>query len=234
MSTDHLDIESAEAALSELTEKQASKLATDLRDLAVHMSGRIQYTESRLATMAGLGGALIAFGTAILSLISVLGANVSRLFWLAVLIFAASSILSGLVVWFVYARQTNFPYAFKGFDGPRTWFYRDAIPTQGSFEIPVAAYFDPEGAKAAKASRIIRNEFVNQWGGFAEHVGSVLTDPQDHAIENLRQVYLLHYNEFYKNRFLSHLRSVLRKLIQWVLVPELVFLIFLAFAELAG
>jgi hypothetical protein len=226
-----LDFEAARSALSQLDNEGASRLANDLRDMAFHMSSRIHYTESRLSTMAGLGGGLIAFGTAILSLISALGDKVSLLLRVAVLLFSISSILSGLVVWFIYARQTNFSYAFKGVPGPRTWFYRDAIPTSDTFTIPPSAYFGG-GVRADKASAHILEEFSTQWSGFATHVGSVFGSPIEHALENLQQVYLLHYNEFYKNRFLTQLRTVLRSLIQWVLVPELAFLVFVATFEL--
>ena len=226
-----LDLAAAERALASLTDDQASEVDKQLWERALHMSDRIHYAEGRRGSFATIGGALAAFGTAILSLVSF--GNASKqptILVVAMVVIGVSAVLAGIIIWFAYSRQTNFEYSFKGISGPNTWFYRDAIAGSRDFEIPWNTYLATnEEAAASNSTTKRRTSYINDWPGFAEAQIETLSQPKARALENLRQVYLLHYNEYYKNKFLSHLRTLTGVLVAFMAVEIVVFAVLAIF-----
>jgi hypothetical protein len=183
-----------------------------LERLADHMARRIEYAESRRGNMAAVGGALLGAGVASLAVVRAFRTPIE--FGLGAL--AGALILVSSAVLIVYARQTNPKYGFiqpqTRFQRPWKWFYRDALPDAASFTFPIHTL-----QTRTKAQEGI-DAFDEQWPQFARRYVDLINVRTD-AVQNLRQVYLLHVNERYKNLFLTQLRKVLvRGLIGAVLI----------------
>ena len=223
-STDWTDPDGATRAverhLSGLGAADLERLNQSLLFRIEHMVRRIEYAESRRGAIATLAGGLLAAGIALFAILLDAPSGPVRVA-LGVL---ASAVLASaaltLVAWF---RQTNPPYGFIRADKSRRpwkWFYRDALGDHEAFAFDWWRRKDsPTNTKPIKA-------FEVQWGPFAERELQ-LVDLQKDVLQNLQQVYLLHVNEKYKNRFLSQLRTVL---LRGVVASLLAFFITLAIA----
>jgi hypothetical protein len=183
---------------------------------------RIEYSETRRAALGVLGGVVLAAG--LTGLIQLAGADVSYGPALAGLVaLTASLALTGVAVLVLYGRQTTWPYPFKD-DLASTWkwFYRDAVPEASAVEPALDSLqsgdFRRRSQGAFRASRV----------PYAERMLS-LADARINLTQDLEQAHLLNWNEFYKNRFLRHLRIVLiRGVVGSILVGILAFLLTVA------
>lgn len=183
-----------------LSDSQVAQLQQTLLQLIDTVEPRIHYAEQRRTTLIALVGAIVAGS---LALVSFAFANVQYLpLRLALLTVALWGIGLTIVVWQVYARQTNWDYPFKTATKVWKWFYRDALPRQDEFAVHWSAKQSEESKKAG------REAFERQWPTFQQQQTNGLTDPRESAYQDLQQLYILHVNEAYKNRFLTRLREV--------------------------
>jgi hypothetical protein len=189
------------------TEKLDSLGADELKDiqktlteLVHHIVQRIEYAESRRSTIATLGGALLASAFALIPF-------ATQVFFFpvkaALLATAVVWLLYGAIIWFVYARQTNFHYPFTDVASTPKWFYRDALKNNLAFDAPWHTFQSKEEQDKGK------NAFNEQWKVFKKEQIGILASPKDNLLQDLQQVYLLHVNERYKNLFLTQLRNLL-------------------------
>jgi hypothetical protein len=155
-----------------------------------------------VSPFATVGGGLLAAGIALLALVR----RPEGAIEVGLASFAGALILVSLAVLIVYGLQMNPPYPFiqeaVRFQRPWKWFYRDALTNSDAFTLPILARQTKN-----QVQRSI-DEFDAQWEDFGDRYLGLL-DPHTDALQNLRQVYLLHVNEKYKNHFLSQLRRIL-------------------------
>lgn len=163
---------------------------------------RIEYSETRRAALGVLGGVVLAAGLA--GLIQVASANISYTPARAGLVaLTASLALTGVLVLVLYGRQTTWPYPFKDKQASTwKWFYRDAIPEAANVEPPLDSRQSGEFRSRSKEA------FAGSRIPYIERMLS-LADAKVNLTQDLEQAHLLNWNEFYKNRFLGHLRIVL-------------------------
>ena len=190
-----------EDVLDGLTDAQVEHLDTIWRGLIEHVNQRIWYAETRRSSFATLAGGLLAAGVALLTAILVNDVSYRPAFW-ALLFLALGAIGNGAFVFTVYAGQTNFDYPFKRQTTTWKWFYRDAIPRTKDVPVPWTAVQRKESRELA------RQLFDEEWVAFATQQRQ-LADIRVNATQDLQQLYVLHVNEFYKNKFLTLIRKVM-------------------------
>lgn len=173
--------------------------SSTVRDLIQRRIDGINYAETRRSQLAVIAGALAALGVALLPLSSVTGWQPLRVTYLVA---AASLLLAGIVVWVQFARQTNFKYPFVSPAETWKWFYHQALPNASKFG-PGVLDLQSDDHKTKQQA-----EYRRQWDLFRAQAGG-LSNKQVDATQDLKQLYLLHVNERYKNLFLTHLREVL-------------------------
>jgi hypothetical protein len=163
---------------------------------------RIEYAESRRGSLATVGGVILAAGLA--GLLSVAKSGDWQYFpaWLGLLCLTIGLISTGVSVISLYGRQTNWNYPFKAVSSTWKHFYRDAIDGADSPAVPW--HIHQTGAFKATSEgrfRAIRSEYVRRTLSLADDAINLAQD--------VEQSYLLHWNEMYKNRFLTQLRKAL-------------------------
>jgi hypothetical protein len=168
-------------------------LVASLRHLIDRRIDGIHYAESRRGQLAIVGGAIAAGGVAVLPL----AANSSTALRYAYEAGGAVAILVGLVTWFQYALQTNPKYRFLPASKTRKWFYHQALPNEKEL-------------KKRKSEDNYTQEYNKQFDEFREAQVPIFADQRLDATEDLRQLFLLHVNELWKNVHLSQLRKTLR------------------------
>jgi hypothetical protein len=163
---------------------------------------RIEYAESRRGALATVGGVVLAAGLA--GVLVVANSQNWTYFpaWLGLLCVTVSLVFTGVVVLVIYGRQTNWNYPFKPLT--KTWkhFYRDAIPGAGDPKVPWYAGQSTEFTSASE------QRFADIFPGYLSRVLS-LQDSGIDLSQDIAQSYVLHWNEMYKNRFLTSLRRLL-------------------------
>lgn len=163
---------------------------------------RIEYSETRRAALGVLGGVVLAAGLA--GLIQVASADISYTPARAGLVaLTASLALTGVLVLVLYGRQTTWPYPFKDkLASTWKWFYRDAVPEAADVEPRL------DSRQSKDFRRRSKDAFAGSRVPYVERMLS-LADAKINLTQDLEQAHLLNWNEFYKNRFLGHLRIVL-------------------------
>jgi hypothetical protein len=191
------------AALDEMSEDQIRDLNSTQLFLIQNMTGRIEYAESRRGGFATIAAGFIAAGIALISIGLDQG---SRHLSVLLGVFGGAIALTGAAVLWLFGRQTNPKYGFikksTKLQRPWKWFYRDALGDSDAFRYH---WFSKGDSKENLAPA---EAFDDQWGEFA-HRQVRLADLREDTLQNMKQVYLLHVNERYKNLFLSEVRRVL-------------------------
>lgn len=178
------------------------RLEKSVAGLLETQRARIEYAESRRGSLATVGGVLLAAGfTGLLAVGKTDDWNYFPL-WLGLVSVAGSLVLFGALVIGIYGWQTNWSYPFKKVS--KTWkhFYRDAIPQADD---PPAPWHSRQSTTFKVASE---RGFAAGRPGFIQRT-LTLSDPAISLAQDIEQSYLLHWNEMYKNRFLTDLRKVL-------------------------
>jgi hypothetical protein len=186
-----------------LTDREVFRLQRVYSALIDHINPRIFYAETRRGSFAAAAVAILVSGAALL--LGVLS-NEEKVafrpaFW-ALLVIAGGFALTGAMVLLVYAGQTNFDYPFKKATSTWKWFYRDAIP--GVSRLSVPWHTIQSSASRAAGERL----FEDEWSKFVQQY-LTLADVRTNAAQDLQQLYVLHINEFYKNKFLTQIRKVM-------------------------
>lgn len=187
--------------ISKLSEDEVERLSPIILGLVEHRTGRIEYAEGRRGSFAVFGGVLLAAGVAGLVQLARGGYPYLPVF-LGLIFFAAALATIGATVLFIYARQTNWHYPFKDSSAVWKWFYRDAIPMHSEIHEPWHLQPSPERQQKGEAA------FRDSHGPFIRQT-LTLADPKINLAQDLEQLHLLHWNDFYKNAFLTSLRKVL-------------------------
>ena len=191
------------ASLAGMPDGDVARLNETQLSLINVMTGRIEYAESRRGGFATIAGGFVAAGIA---LISISLDEHSRHLGVLLGVFGGAVALTGAAVLWLFGRQTNPKYGFIKKDTrlkrPWKWFYRDALANSDAFKYHwFRSGKSEENLKPAK-------EFDRQWGDFAKRQLN-LSSVREDALQNIKQVYLLHVNERYKNLFLTEVRRVL-------------------------
>jgi hypothetical protein len=191
--------------------EQVSKAAREV--IAARISG-IEYAEGRRTQLTTIAGAVTAVGVAFLPLSGT--TNWTPLRW-AMIAAGLSSIAVGVAVWVLFAIQTNYKYPFLPVPGTWKWFYHGAIPNEEPFgpttrTSVLSALATSDEGRLTKKIKVARAQeklaYEQEFDRFTYQVDG-LADPRIDATQDLRQLFLLHMNELYKNKFLTQLRRVL-------------------------
>lgn len=209
-----------EASLLGMPDDEVQRLNETQINLINVMTGRIEYAESRRGAFATIAAGFIAAGIALLSIS--LGDHFWRISLLLGLV-GGGLALTGCAVLWLFGRQTNPNYGFIKPDTrlkrPWKWFYRDALSNSNAFR----SYWFRKGTDAKNLAAA--SAFDHQWGEFAQRQ-ITLGEIRVETLQNIKQVYLLHVNERYKNLFLTEIRKLLiRGLVGTVFVTSAVFLV---------
>lgn len=196
------DSQDVQEALASWTSEELTAAQQPLGSVLDAQRLRIEYAETRRAALGVLAGVVLAAGLA--GLIQLAGAEVDYTPALVALLALTGSLtLTGVAALILYGRQTTWAYPFKD-DQAETWkwFYRDAIP-QARAVVPSLSgrQSDDFRQRSKEAFRASRRDYPLRMLSLA--------DPKVNLIQDLEQVHLLSWNEFYKNRFLEHLRKAL-------------------------
>jgi hypothetical protein len=205
--------------VSALDDDEVRAAQVPLEPLLDAQRTRIEYTETRRAALGVLGGVILAAGLAGLIQLAD-GSVIYEPVEAGLIALTASLALTGVSVLVLYGRQTTWKYPFKD-DQASTWkwFYRDAIPEANSVVPNWHGHqnedFIHRSQQAFQASR----------APYAERMTS-LADAKVNLTQDLEQAHLLNWNEFYKNRFLEHLRFVLiRGVVASVVIGAVAFVV---------
>ena len=175
-------------------------LSSNLRDLIDKRIEGIHYAETRRSQLALIGGALAAAGDALFPLSSLTQWAPARV---TCLVAASLTMMLGVLVWLLFARQTNFNYPWlQSCVHNWKWFYWQALPNPISFG-PGLIPYQRESTRREEAE-----EYERQWNVFREQARGLANRRVD-ATQDLKQLYLLHVDERYKNLFLTNLRRLL-------------------------
>ncbi|WP_319453576.1 MULTISPECIES: hypothetical protein [unclassified Mycobacterium] len=161
----------------------------------------IHYAETRRGQLAAIGGALAPIGLAFIPL--ALGTAITPL-RVGYIFLGVSLALLGVAVWYLYMRQTNYSYPWLGPATNWKWFYHGALPDKTAFGPDRWARHSKSGRTAEK------NAADEQWQIFATQVTGLSNDRID-ATQDLKQLYLLHLDERYKNLFLTEMRNLISR-----------------------
>jgi hypothetical protein len=174
--------------------------AVPLSEIISAAAERIHYAEGRRTNFTVVAGALLAGGVAILTFIpdKRLG-NALADFALGA---SVGSIVLGLVLLIVFARQTN-RYPWTSATNTWKWFYRDALPNQKAFDWTWRDFLSPEEEK-----KRLQAEFGTQLPIFEATIDQ-LKDTKVSLAQDVQQLYVLHINDKFKNSHLSQLRTIL-------------------------
>ncbi len=214
----HYDM-APDARINALSVDELAYFTASIRDLIGERIAGIEYAEVRRTQLAAIGGALAAIGVALLPLSS--ATDFVPLRW-AYIAGGAVAIGVGLLVWFLFARQTNYPYPFVAPVQTWKWFYHHALPNSTAFgpSIPRTLFRGKSSTSQSNSPKNFsaeQNEFIEQFKTFGEQVVG-LSNPASDATQDLKQLYLLHVNELYKNRFLTQLRQILLRGVSAVVI----------------
>ena len=197
--------------ISKLDPEALRDLGVRTRHMIDHIAKRIEYTETRRGFFLTTGGAMFAAG------IAVIGLAISKPVWFPIYIFlwvlGPSLVIFAVIIWMVHARHVNFQYPFTSVAQIGKWFYRYAIPNWMAYQIPWIRNLADDQRKSDKGK--FEADFLTFLG--ASEIN--LLNLRETYIQDIMQIYLLHVNEMYKNRFLSSLR----KTFQWGVLLVLMF-----------
>lgn len=170
-----------------------------LRDLIARRIEGIHYAETRRNQLATIGGALAPIGLALIPL--GLGTQVIPL-RVAYLCLGVGLLVLGAATWILYMQQTNYQYPWVNVASNWKWFYHGALPDEAAFGPDRWMRHSGAGRQAEERAA------TDQWTLFAAQAGGLAEERID-ATQDLKQLYLLHINERYKNLFLTRMRQLL-------------------------
>ncbi|MCZ3378393.1 hypothetical protein [Rhizobium sp. AG207R] len=183
----------------------------DLTPVLQAVAERIHYAESRRSNFTVIAGVLLAGGVALLGLIA--GKQMDAVLAYPLWTSAISFTLLGIVLFVVYARQTNF-YPWTSATTTWKWFYRDALPDQNAFSSKFISNIYVTKRERAR----VQLEYNRQLPLFQKKLSTLVNKNEDYE-QDQQQLYSLHLNEKYKNLYLSGLRSILNNgFIIWITV----------------
>jgi hypothetical protein len=195
-----------------MEDKDLVKLRETLKDVINIATQRIHYAESRRSALAVMASALLAAGVAIFAITIEKVANPILEWGLGGL--CTGLVVTAVLVFVTFARQTNYSYPFKGATRVWKWFYRDALPEPELFDVPWSARESPE--YVTRRARLYEAQFPVFVARQTQ-----LVDDKVNLFQDLQQVYVLHVNEGYKNAFLTLLRKTLNRGIMAAIVAGL-------------
>ena len=191
-----------------LTDEQVHELQAECQVLIAAVSERTTMAESRRGTLATIGAALVAARVAtVAGAISILD---KAEWWIACAVTGLCLTMTGLSIWFLYARQTN-RYPWTGGTTTWKWFYRDALPDSNALRFGATSYF--WGWRTTEFR--IRRAFISQLSDFRLRFIQ-LKDKKTSLDQDIQQLYVLHVNEEYKNLHLRLPADHYERRLDWV------------------
>jgi hypothetical protein len=159
------------------------------------VNNRIFYTEDRLSKIVAFSLALMAIGMAFFAAII----NLTGLTFIVGLITALFFILTGGIAALVNTFYVNPRYPFRAMKNDWKWFYSGIIDKK----------YRPKLIFQDSPSELFSKKLLHMRGlnDYAEKI--LVEDKVERLKVDLQQLYLLHVNEKYKNRYLSNLRNIL-------------------------
>jgi hypothetical protein len=190
-----------ESVFKNIKDDNIKAYETRLKGLIEHLARRIEYAESRRNGLLLIGGAILAAGVAVFVNLDKTIAYLPLYYMLG--IFSICGIMIGVLVWYLYSKQVNYKYPFTQVSNSWKWFYRDSLENHKAFNVPWHMF------QRKKKYENIKREYEKQATQFLQNQLD-LVDTKKSILEDLKQLYLLHVNEKYKNLFLTHLRNVIK------------------------
>ncbi|MGV0578099.1 hypothetical protein ABQE57_05950 [Mycolicibacterium elephantis] len=190
-----------EPVIASLSHDQLEHLRSSLHALIDKRIEGIHYAETRRSQLAAIGGALAPIGVALVPL--ALGTSIMPL-RVGYLVLAGTLVILGAAVWWLFMRQTNYPYPWLAAVSNWKWFYHGALTRKTDFGPDRWAWHSKQARidEAAAAGQ--------QWDAFKDQAKGLANEKVD-ATQDLKQLYLLHINERYKNLFLTDMRKLLAR-----------------------
>lgn len=174
---------------------EIEKKIDEVNSIIQLVNNRISYTEDRLAKIITFSVALMGIGMAFFAAIIML----SGVTFYIGLITAFSFFFTGGLTALVHSIYVNPKYPFRAMKNDWKWFYAGIITKDYH---PKPLFQDSNSEFLSK--RLLHMQGLNQ---YAE---KVLDEGKSERLKvDLQQLYLLHVNEKYKNRYLSNLRNIL-------------------------
>ena len=186
------------STLTTLTPEQHRDVQHEVQRVMEAVVERIHYAEGRRTNFSVIAGALIAGGIALLTFS--LGNVDSSIAKFCIGFTAVAMLAVGTGILLVYGRQTN-RYPWTSATKTWKWFYRDALPDQGKFNLGWASYL-----RFGKAGKRAKEAFATQLRPFIDSLAR-LKDGSVNLDQDAQQLYVLHVNEKYKNMHLADLRT---------------------------
>lgn len=180
----------------EIKEADIKDKINEINSLIEHVNNRIYYTETRLGRAVTFSITLIAVGIAFFaSIIELNGLS----FYLGI-VSSGMLIITGITCVLINAFQTNPRYPFRKLTNDWKWFYPGIVESNYKPNLLMK-----ESDEKYFNKRLMHIKGLNK---YAEKV--MLETSIERVKIDIQQLYLLHVNEKYKNKFLNTLRSVLR------------------------
>ena len=199
---DRLDTEKLiESLTSNLPTGQLIEMSKTCSDLIKYSDSQIQYAEGRRSKFVAIGGTILggSFGAFLFLTRSIGLSNVNFCSNLCLFLITVFGLVVGFRIIVTFAKQVNYEYPFKGVNNTWKWFYRDNIRSLQDVN-------EKNRDEYRRAYLDDLELFVENMKGIGEtstHNGYTLNLEQD-----LAHLFLLHNNNYYKNKFLSEIRNV--------------------------
>jgi len=162
----------------------------------IHLvNSRIYYTEDRLSKIAAFSVALMGIGMAFFAGII----HLNGLTFIVGLIAALSFVLTGGIVSLINSSYMNPKYPFRAMKDDWKWFYAGIINKD----------YRPKPVFQDSRTEFLKKR-LHHMQGLNDYANKILAENKSERLKvDLQQLYLLHVNEKYKNRYLSNLRNIL-------------------------
>ena len=180
---------------TDVKDEELSKKIKEVNLLIEHIDNRIHYTETRLGRTVTFSVTLIGFGIAFFAVV----AKLSGWSFLLGLLSSGLLILTGVIAILINVFQTNPRYPFRKLPNDWKWFYPRIVNEEYKPNLIMK-----EGERKYLEKRLLHIE------GLKEYAAKIVAETNlDRLKIDIQQLYLLHVNEKYKNKFLTSIRSVL-------------------------
>jgi hypothetical protein len=179
----------------DMNDLDLSKKIEEVNSLIEHVNNRIHYTETRLGRTVTFAVTLIAVGIGCFAA----SVKLDGLSFYFGLVGGGLLILTGIITTLINVFQTNPRYPFRKLQNDWKWFYPRIIDEKYKPGVIMK-----EGEREYLEKRLLHVKGLKK---YAENI--VTETPVERLKIDIQQLYLLHVNEKYKNKFLTNLRWIL-------------------------
>jgi len=180
---------------TDVGDEELSKKIKEVNLLIEHIDNRIHYTETRLGRTVTFSVTLIGVGIAVFAAV----VKLSGWSFLLGLLSSGLLILTGVIAILINVFQTNPKYPFRKLPNDWKWFYPRIVNEEYK-----PGLIMKEGERKYLEKRLLHIK------GLKEYAAKIIAEtPLERLKVDIQQLYLLHVNEKYKNKFLTTIRRVL-------------------------